>query len=128
MPLEATVPRLVLGAAERFGDAAAIEDGDVRLGFVELAEAGLGAARAFLAAGVAPGDRVAIWAPNLYEWVVAAIGVHCAGGVLVTLNTRFKGAEAAYVLRKSRARLLCTMGEFLGTRYVELLAGQELPG
>jgi acyl-CoA synthetase (AMP-forming)/AMP-acid ligase II len=127
MPIEPTLPRLLLGAAERFAEKSAVEDGAVRLSFAELAGAGLGAARAFLAAGVAPGDRVAIWAPNLHEWIVAALGVHCAGGVLVTLNTRFKGAEAGYVLRKSGARVLCTMGEFLGTRYVELLADQELP-
>ena len=127
MPIESTVPRLVLGAAERFGEASAVEDGDARLSFSGLARAGLEAARAFTAAGVVPGDRVAIWAPNVHEWIVAAIGVHCAGGVLVTLNTRFKGAEAAYVLRKSGARVLCTLGEFLGTRYVELLKDQELP-
>ncbi len=125
--LEETIPRLLLGAAERFGDAPAIEDGDVRLDFRELADSGLEAARAFLAAGVEPGDRVALWAPNVHEWILAALGAHCAGAVLVTLNTRFKGAEAAYVLRKSGARLLFTPGEFLGTRYVELLAGEELP-
>ena len=44
------------------------------------------------------------------------IGLQSAGAVLVPLNTRFKGAEAGYVLRKSRARLLFTVGEFLGTR------------
>jgi acyl-CoA synthetase (AMP-forming)/AMP-acid ligase II len=43
------------------------------------------------------------------------------------MNTRFKGAEAAYILRRSRARFLVTVGEFLGTRYVELLRGEALP-
>jgi acyl-CoA synthetase (AMP-forming)/AMP-acid ligase II len=43
------------------------------------------------------------------------------------MNTRFKGAEAAYILRRSRARFLVTVGEFLGTRYVELLRGESLP-
>jgi acyl-CoA synthetase (AMP-forming)/AMP-acid ligase II len=122
-----TIPRLALWAAERYTARPAVEDGDVRLGFAELAEAGLRAARAFIAAGIRPGDRAAIWAPNLYEWILAAIGLQAAGGVLVTLNTRFKGAEAGYVLRKSGARLLFTMGEFLGTHYVEALGGQDLP-
>ena len=62
------------------------------------------AARALVAAGIEPGDRVAVWAPNSLEWIVAALGVTTAGGVLVPVNTRFKGAEAAYVLARSGAR------------------------
>jgi acyl-CoA synthetase (AMP-forming)/AMP-acid ligase II len=120
---EHTIPQLVHGAAERFGDQHAIEDGAVVLTFSELAEASLRAAGAFCAAGIAPGDRVAIWAPNISEWVVAAIGLQSAGGVLVPLNTRLKGGEAGYILKKSRARILCAVGEFLGNRYVDLLRG-----
>ncbi|MFQ5698931.1 MAG: FadD3 family acyl-CoA ligase [Myxococcota bacterium] len=127
MQPQATIPRQVLAAAERYGGASAVEDGEVTLSFEELAQVGLRAARAFLAAGLERGERVAIWAPNLHEWIVAAIGLQSAGGVLVTLNTRLKGAEAAYILRKSGARLLLTMGEFLGVRYVEALRDQELP-
>ena len=126
-PMERTIPRLLQGAAERFAERSAIEDGEVKLSFAELAHAGLAAARAFAAAGIQPGDRVAIWAPNIWEWIVAALGLQSAGAVLVTLNTRFKGAEAGYVLRKSGARILCAVGEFLGTHYLELLAGEELP-
>ena len=125
--VEQTIPRLVQAAAERFEDKSAVEDGDVRLSFAELAEAGLQSARAFCASGIESGDRVAIWAPNIYEWIVAAIGLQSAGAVLVTLNTRLKGAEAGYVLRKSGARILCTVGEFLGTNYVDLLAREDLP-
>ena len=118
-----TIPQLVQAAAERFGDGHAIEDGAAVLTFAELAAMALQATRAFCAAGIAPGDRVAIWAPNMYEWVVAAIGLQSAGGVLVPLNTRLKGGEAGFILKKSRARLLCTVSEFLGNRYVELLRG-----
>ena len=125
--MEETIPRLVEAAAARYGDASAIEDGDQRLGFRALHAAGLRAARAFLAAGTRPGDRVGIWAPNIAEWIVAAIGLQNAGAVLVTLSTRFKGAEAAYVLRKSGARIACTVGEFLETRYVDALRDQDLP-
>jgi len=120
-PVEPTIPRLVQAAAERFGDAHAIEDGAVVLTFAELGDVSLQAARAFYAAGIAPGDRVAIWAPNISEWIVAAIGLQSAGGVLVPLNTRLKGGEAGYILKKSRARILCTVGEFVGNRYVDLL-------
>ncbi|MBW2266991.1 MAG: fatty acid--CoA ligase family protein [Deltaproteobacteria bacterium] len=122
-----TIPRLVFRAAERYGDAPALEDGDIRLSFRELETEALRAARAFIAAGVEPGDRVGIWAPNVAEWIFAAIGLQCAGGVLVTLNTRFKAPEAGYVLRKSRAKLVCTMTEFLGTDYVAAVASQDLP-
>jgi acyl-CoA synthetase (AMP-forming)/AMP-acid ligase II len=124
---EQTIPRLVQGAAERFAERTAVEDGEVKLTFAQLANEGLRAARAFCAAGIKPGERVAIWAPNIHEWIVAAIGLQSAGAVLVTLNTRLKGAEAGYVLRKSGARILCTMGEFLGVNYVSLVAGQDLP-
>jgi acyl-CoA synthetase (AMP-forming)/AMP-acid ligase II len=118
---EQTIPQLVRGAAERFGKRSAIEDGDVRLTFAELAETAQRAARAFCAAGINPGDRIAIWAPNLHEWILAAIGLQSAGGVLVPLNTRLKGGEAGYILAKSGARILFTVSEFLGNHYVELL-------
>ena len=77
-PLAGTIPALVLAAGERFADRHAIEDGAVTLTFRELAVAGLRAARAFAAAGIRRGDRVAIWAPNIHEWVVAAIGLQSA--------------------------------------------------
>jgi acyl-CoA synthetase (AMP-forming)/AMP-acid ligase II len=125
--MEQTIPRLVQASAARFAEKSAVEDEDIRLSFAELADAGLRAARAFCAAGVEPGDRIGIWAPNVVEWIVAAIGLQSAGGVLVTLNTRLKGAEAGYVLRKSGARILCTTGDFLGVNYVEALKGEDLP-
>src|SRR6476659_8884516 len=119
--MESTIPRLVLAAAERFGERSAVEDGGTRLSFAELAGSGLRAARAFIASGVRPGDRVAVWAPNLAEWIVAALGAQSAGGVLVPLSTRMKGREAGYVLRKSGAKILCTVSDFLGASFVESL-------
>ena len=74
-----------------------------------------------MAAGVERGDRVAIWAPNCWEWIVAALGVQGAGGVIVPINTRFKGREAAYVLERSGAELLFTVAGFLDIDYVKLL-------
>src|SRR5262245_28474688 len=122
-----TIPRLVFDSAERFAGRTALEEAGRSWSFPELAREGLRAARAFAAAGLRSGDRVAIWAPNGAGWVFAAIGLQMAGGVLVPLNTRFKGSEAGYILRKSRARILVTAGEFLGARYVEMLRGRELP-
>jgi acyl-CoA synthetase (AMP-forming)/AMP-acid ligase II len=122
-----TIPQLVRAAAHRYADASAIEDGETRLSFAELLDESLRATRAFMAAGVEPGDRVAIWAPNVWEWIVAAIGLQSAGAVAVTPNTRLKGGEAAYILRKSQAKLLVTMCDFLGTDYVAMIAGESLP-
>ena len=60
----------------------------------------------------------------MWEWIPAALGIHLAGGVLVPLNTRYKGVEAAYILGRSGARVLVTMGEFLGTDYAGMLAAR----
>jgi acyl-CoA synthetase (AMP-forming)/AMP-acid ligase II len=122
-----TLPQVVADAAARHGERPAITDGEVRLTYAELDVARRRAAGAFLAAGLAPGDRIAIWAPNVYQWIVAAIGAQSVGGVLVPLNTRYKGSEAAYVLNSSGARLLFTVGDFLGVQYPPLLADQSLP-
>lgn len=123
-----TMPRVVLAASEAYGSANVIEDGDYTLRFDQLAGEALRSAAAFMAAGIERGDRVAIWAPNIHEWILAAVGLQAAGGVLVPLNTRFKGAEAAYILNKSGARILCTVGDFLGTDYISAIAGQDVPG
>ncbi|AEW94707.1 MULTISPECIES: FadD3 family acyl-CoA ligase [Streptomycetaceae] len=116
-----SIPALVTQAARRYGEREAVVEGRTRLTFAQLAKGVARAAAACLAHGVEPGDRVAVWAPNTADWVVAALGALSAGGVLVPLNTRFKGAEAAYVLRRTRARLLFVTGTFLGTSYVAAL-------
>ena len=71
-----TIPRLVDDAAERFGDLEAFVDGDRRWTFAEYRDRIHAAARALMARGIGPGDRIAVWAPNLAEWAVAAIGAH----------------------------------------------------
>ncbi len=119
--LPLTVPGVLDRAARRFTTDEALVDGEVRLTFEGLADEADRAARALVAAGVEPGDRVALWAPNIWEWVVAALGVYRAGGVVVTINTRFKSGEAKHVLRTAGARLLFTVTDFLDTDYVELL-------
>ena len=121
-----TVPQLVRWATARFSEREAVVDGGTRLTYAELGERVRAAARGFVAAGVEPGDRVALWAPNGCTWIEAALGLESAGGVLVPLSTRFKGAEAAYILEASRARVLVSAGEFLGVDYPGLLAGHQL--
>lgn len=121
-----TLPCVLARAASAFGDAPAIIDGATTLSFAALHDAALRAAAAFLAAGIGGGQRVAIWAPNSWQWIVACLGVQCAGAAVVPLNTRLKGAEAAYILRRSRACCLVTAGMFLGTDYPAMVQDEVL--
>ena len=116
-----TIPQLARMAADRFGDRAAVVEDKLTLSFDELAAVALQATRAFIAAGIKHGDRVAIWAPNIHEWIVATLGLQAAGAALVPLNTRLKAGEAGYILEKSGARILCVVGEFLGVDYLAML-------
>ncbi len=124
---ETTTPRMVRRAATLWPSASALED-DVRsFTFAELAEAGEEAARAFMAAGVERGDRVAIWAPNIWEWVIAAVGLQSAGATLAALNFRYKPGEAAAVMRRVEARVLCTLGEWEGETPADAIAAEDVP-
>ncbi|MGP3949300.1 FadD3 family acyl-CoA ligase [Streptomyces sp. 7N604] len=116
-----SIPGLVYAAAERYRDREAVVEGRTRITYGELGERVERAAAACIAAGVEPGDRVAVWAPNTVDWIVSALGAVTAGGIVVPVNTRFKGTEAAYVLERTRARLLFITGTFLGTSYVASL-------
>ena len=112
-----SIPHVVRSAAERFGDEPAIIDGDRKYGFGELANEMVEAVRATIALGVEPGDRVGLCAPNSAEWIIAALGILGAGGVIVPLNTRFKSGELSYILRKSGARALLA-SSFLDNDYI----------
>jgi acyl-CoA synthetase (AMP-forming)/AMP-acid ligase II len=125
--LPRTIPEVLARAAERFAEREALVDGDTRLTFADLADAADESTRALMASGVEPGDRVAIWAPNCGEWVLAALAVHRAGAAIVPVNTRFKAPEAAYILERSGARVLFTVTDFLDTDYVALLDAHGRP-
>jgi len=109
-----TIPEMVLSAGERFGDAEAVADGPLRLSFAELAERVRVAAGAFASAGIGRGDRVAIWAPNSAQWIIAAFGLLTAGGTVVTVNTRFREAEAGDIITRSGAKAVLVQKDFLG--------------
>jgi acyl-CoA synthetase (AMP-forming)/AMP-acid ligase II len=124
-----SIPAMVRDGAHRRADAEAVVDGDRRVTYAALQRMVDDAARALVGIGIERGDRVAVWAPNSLEWIVAALGITTAGGVLVPINTRFRGAEAAYILGRSGTRALFTVRGFLDTDYPALLAsaGEELP-
>ena len=120
-----TLPGMLAEVASRFADRAAIVENGKSISYAQLQQLSRQAARALMTLGVQAGDRVALWAPNVSEWIVAACGVHAAGGVLVPLNTRMKGADAADILDRSRTKVLVSVGDFLNNYYPDLLAGQR---
>ncbi|AFM18298.1 acyl-CoA synthetase (AMP-forming)/AMP-acid ligase II [Mycolicibacterium chubuense NBB4] len=117
MPRWQTIPEMVASAADRFGDREAVVDGPLRLSFAELVDRIRRAAGSFVDLGVAKGDRVALWAPNSADWIIAAFGIMTAGGVLVPVNTRFKAEEAADVVSRSGAKAVLVQSGFLGQDY-----------
>jgi acyl-CoA synthetase (AMP-forming)/AMP-acid ligase II len=105
---------MVLERAERYGELEALVDGDRRWSYRELGDAVRQAVRAAVASGIQPGERIGLWAPNSADWILAALGILGAGGILVPLNTRWKGQEVAYALDRAGASGLFVAQGFLG--------------
>lgn len=121
-----TAPAAFAAAVARHAQRIAVRTEDGRdLSYTQLDALRREAARALIAHGVQHGDRVAIWAPNSLEWIVAGLAIHSVGAALVPINTRMRGSEAAYVLEKSGARLLFCVGRFLDQHYPSLLGAQR---
>ena len=116
-----TVPRLVQAAAELHGEREAVVGPRTRISYRDLGARVRRAAAALMAAGIRPGERVALWAPNTPDFVVAALGAVSAGAVLVPLGTRLRGGEVVDLLRRTRASALFVTDTFLGTSYVAAL-------
>jgi fatty-acyl-CoA synthase len=74
-------------------------------------------ARGLIAAGIAKGDRVGIWAPNCAEWTIVQYATAKVGAILVNVNPAYRTHELAYVLNQSGARLLFSATEFKTSDY-----------
>jgi HIP---CoA ligase len=109
-----TIPAVLDRIARELADHPALVTPDRALTFGQLREEVRRAAAAIIGLGVRAGDRVAIWSPNTWHWVVAALATHYAGAIMVPINTRYTPAEAADILARTGAPLLIGMGEFLG--------------
>lgn len=120
--LDHTLPRVIAHVAGLYGDVPFIvsEDG-TSISFAAFRERTNRLASALIEHGVQHGDRVAIWAPNSPEWVIAAAAIETIGAIMVPINTRFKAGEAAYVLGKTGAVVLFTVSSFLGNDYAAML-------
>lgn len=118
-----TTPQALRQVAATHPHEPALIDGAIRMDWTELLDQVRIASRALIARGISPGDRVAMWAPNTYHWVIAALAAHSAGAALVPLNTRYMAAEAVDVLARVDAKALFVAGPFLGRdRAAELAA------
>ena len=122
-----TIPSLVNAQARAFGNKLALISNQNSFTYFQIDELSSIIASNLISLGVEKGDRVAIWAPNMNEWVLSAIGIHKAGGVLVPINTRMKGKEAAYILNNSKAKILFSVKEFLDIDYFSLINEEDLP-
>ncbi|MEO1230749.1 MAG: AMP-binding protein [Myxococcota bacterium] len=78
-------------------------------------------ARGLLAMGIEKGDRVGMWSPNRYEWVVTQYATARVGAVLVNVNPAYRASELEYALNQSGVRLLLMARNFRATSYVDIM-------
>ncbi|SON60256.1 3-[(3aS,4S,7aS)-7a-methyl-1, 5-dioxo-octahydro-1H-inden-4-yl]propanoyl:CoA ligase [Mycobacterium simulans] len=124
-------PRTVPAALDRLvrllPDHAALVTEDRSFTSSELRDEVYRATAALITLGVQSGDRVAIWSPNTWHWVVACLAIHHAGAAMVPLNTRYTAAEAADILARTDAPVLFAAGRFLGADRAADLDRDALP-
>ena len=122
-----TTPAVLNRMAFDLADHTALVTPERNFTFAELHEEVRHTAAAIAGLGVQPGDRVALWSPNTWHWVVGCLAIHYAGAVLVPLNTRYTAEEATDILARTKATLLIAMGRFLGADRVADLDRGALP-
>jgi acyl-CoA synthetase (AMP-forming)/AMP-acid ligase II len=95
-----------------------VVQGDIRLTFAQMEERANRLARALAEMGVKPGDRVAIFQTNCFQFPEMMYAVGKVGGIFVNLNFRLRGEEVSYILNNSTPKVF-----IFGGRYVELVKG-----
>jgi len=118
-----TLPAVVRAAASTFGTRTAYVEGPRTVTFAELLDAVRRTAAAYVSWGLAPGQRIGVWAPNSIDWVVAGLAVSYAGGTLVPLNSRYTAFEVADILDRTEAKIVVVSDGFLGRSQIEELTG-----
>ena len=78
-------------------------------------------AKGLMSLGVQKGDKVAIWATNIPEWLLTLFGAAKCGAILVTVNTNYKVFELEYLLTQSDTKVLVMMGGFKDSNYVDIV-------
>ena len=126
--LELTLGDLLDRQAQAFGDQDAVvyhypEDGlELRLDYRALRERVDAVAKGLIALGVQAGDKVAVLATNVPEWLLLELAVPKIGAILVTVNTNVRSSELEYLLRQAEVHTLVLMAEHRGNSYYAALA------
>jgi fatty-acyl-CoA synthase len=109
---------------ERVGErpALVVRSQGFRVTYRELWDRTTAVAKGLLSLGVARGERVGIWAPNRWEWVVLQYASARVGAILVNINPAYKTAELDYALRQSGTSVLLLARAFRQSDYVGTLA------
>ena len=130
--LDQTIPDNLDATVARFGDREALVDVQhgIRWTYREFSDRVTGLARALLAAGVATGDRVGIWAPNCAEWTLTQYATAGIGAVLVNINPSYRTHELEYVLKQAGISFLVAASEFKSSNYAQMIeeVRGECPG
>ena len=123
-----TIGRTLRRTVELFGDREALVvcSQQYRATYQELWVATTALAKALIARGIKKGDRVGIWAPNRYEWVIVQHATARIGAILVNVNPAYKARELEHALNQSGLRLLLLARQFRKTDYRTIL--QEVRG
>ncbi|OBA58593.1 fatty acid--CoA ligase [Mycobacterium sp. 1100029.7] len=122
-----TVPAALDHFVRQFPDQPALITEERSFTATELRDEVHRAAAALIALGVEHGDRVAVWSPNTWHWVIACLAIHHAGAAMVPLNTRYTASEASDILVRTDAPVLFAMGRFLGNDRLADLDRAALP-
>lgn len=109
--------------AEKYpnNEALVVHHQNIRWTYQQLKEQVDNCARAFMAIGLQKGDRIGIWAPNRYEWVVTQIATAKVGAILVNINPSYRVFELKYALNQSGCKMIVTADQFKTSNYTQML-------
>ncbi len=121
--LELTVPGLLARTVAQFGarPGLVVRQQNIRWSYGEFAGAVDRLAAGLLALGLSKGDRIGIWSPNRYEWVVTQFATARIGLVLVNINPAYRLAELEYALNKVGCKALIVAPSFKTSDYLGML-------
>jgi fatty-acyl-CoA synthase len=118
-----TVGAVLEEAAQRWGEKIAliVRHQNIRWSYRQLNEAADQLAAGLLQLGLEPGDRIGIWSPNRYEWVVTQFAAAKAGLILVNVNPAYRTSELEFALDKVRCKAIVLAPSFKTSNYVGML-------
>src|SRR5690606_11056927 len=103
-------------------EAVVVREQDVRMTWTELSTLVNKSARALLALGVEPGDRVGIWSPNCIQWLVVQFATAKVGAILVNINPAYRVNELEYALKQSGCSWLISASAFKSSNYHAMIS------